>query len=224
MPYSFATLSCTHPLFSYNLIDVKVGRSYYIQATAPEGYLFSGGVCNDEYVGWECEYSSAEKFAQGHNSRRRLRVGNGPSRDMAEATLGIPEGRSQKCVTIDPQGIADRRIDLGVIRVQDARLAVRAETGVELALSVDAETEFNMDASDTGPGRRWRSLMEGARIREAPGRKVELGRKEMEAIGEVTAEGKCVSMAVVVCFACGWTLRSAVKKVASTSTVLMCNL
>ena len=39
----------------FELTNIKVARSYYVQVSAPMGYLFTGGgVCNDEIVGWEC--------------------------------------------------------------------------------------------------------------------------------------------------------------------------
>jgi hypothetical protein len=33
------------------MINIKINRTYYIEAKAPAGYLFTGGVCNNAIPG-----------------------------------------------------------------------------------------------------------------------------------------------------------------------------
>ena len=94
-----------HPflsLFRYNLVDIKVDRSYYIWATAPEGYAFTSGVCNDDVPHWECDRPNpTDKHA-----------------------LGIREGRSSRCVVVDRTGLPDSTLDLGDLREETADVAL----------------------------------------------------------------------------------------------------
>ena len=122
----------------FNLTNIKVARSYFIYVQAPSGYLFTGGVCNDDVVGWECIYTSAaDTFAAGGGSRRmrhfsprglkQANVTNGtqvvnPNAKLPserELELGVREGRSTACVSVDQAGVPDARFDLGVMRVGD---------------------------------------------------------------------------------------------------------
>eukprot|EP00804_Cyclotella_cryptica_P026172 CCRYP_009765-RD/>CCRYP_009765-RD protein AED:0.17 eAED:0.17 QI:465/1/1/1/0.71/0.62/8/239/692 len=43
----------------YRLVNIKVDRSYAVKVEAPDGYLFTNGICNDDERGWECEYTRA---------------------------------------------------------------------------------------------------------------------------------------------------------------------
>ncbi|KAL7518738.1 hypothetical protein ACHAWX_003547 [Stephanocyclus meneghinianus] len=42
----------------YRLVNIKVDRSYAVRVEAPDGYLFTNGVCNDNVREWKCKYSS----------------------------------------------------------------------------------------------------------------------------------------------------------------------
>ena len=116
------------------MINIKAEKSYFVYLSAPPGYSFSEGVCNDNVTGHECPHTSASVFAynyrkhrfllRGSDSRRLQRsppptdaAGNGilePTEDELE--LGVTEGRSIKCVAVDRSGMPDGRIDVGVFR------------------------------------------------------------------------------------------------------------
>ncbi|KAL7547017.1 hypothetical protein ACHAWF_010337 [Thalassiosira exigua] len=249
----------------YNLIDIKVNRAYYIHLRCPEGYLFAGGVCNDDEPGWECDYApyDAGKFAQGgrvrrrdeEKRRRRLLEGNReggrwgrryegsssvgdaqgardeanggilrgllrrflqnaspaqylPSRGEApreedleaaaaivvrkEATrkeleLGIREGRSERCVTVDRHGMPDGHLDVGVMRLGDVSFD---EVAVELSLDL---VDVDVGDGGTGGGRDGdrRTLLRRLGRRKATTLLEDryfLKREDKEAIGSVTSE------------------------------------
>jgi len=129
---------------NYNLVNIKVDRSYYINVKAPTGYLLTGGVCNDddEFGDWrKCDGGGMLEglsYYDGEGSTRRdLQQ---PGQDDAtkqqqqqqqlelwqhsETKLGIPEGRSSKCVSVDQDGLVDSTLDIGVMRLGDTNTFV----------------------------------------------------------------------------------------------------
>lgn len=155
-PFTASSSSSKH-ICSYNLVNIKVDRSYLIWAKAPAGYMLTGGVCNDDIPGKECPSSSAKLFAMGYNRRRFLRgsgsshknrilqrgdaMGGGGSSSQGkmatftekEMELGVTEGRSIRCTTVDRQGMPDSRLDIGVMRGGDVEFA---STEVDLKLDL----------------------------------------------------------------------------------------
>ena len=142
---------------NYNLVDIKVDRSYYINVKAPTGYLLTGGVCNDdnddEFWDWrKCgeggileglsSYYDGEgggrRDLMGQVTRRRRVLQQQQGQDDAttqqqqqlelwqhsETKLGIPEGRSSKCVSVDQDGLVDSTLDIGVMRLGDTNTFV----------------------------------------------------------------------------------------------------
>ena len=155
---------------SYNLVDIRVNRSYFIWAKAPEGYLLTGGVCNDDIPGKECPSSSAKLFAFGYNRRRFLRGGGSnnknrilqrgntiPSQGGKMATfteneieLGVTEGRSIRCTTVDRQGMPDSRLDIGAMRGGDIEFA-----------STEVDLKLNLIKPELVNGKKRRRLRDG---------------------------------------------------------------
>lgn len=208
------TLIFIHDDFSrFELTNIRVARSYFIQVQAPSGYLFTGGVCNNNVEGWECE-SSAETFAAGGGRRQRrlslrgLNTANVTAGDQVvnpdarlpsqrDLELGLREGRTDRCVSVDEAGVPDSRFDLGVMRVGDHNFAdTDVVVGVDM-IGVGRELHHSPHEG--------RSLLEliQERLMERHGRALdshqqtknsdglyvyELAAREEEAIGEVTAE------------------------------------
>ncbi|KAL7541396.1 hypothetical protein ACHAXR_010888 [Thalassiosira sp. AJA248-18] len=236
---------------TYNLNDIQVRKSYFIHVKAPAGYLFSGGVCNDNVPGWGCNYSAADLFAQGGNTGRGLqeeekmrrqqqqhqqqqqRLLRGGSRNVVvhhhhhrslnggganaipvtgggganaipgytppqqevyippsaeELELGIPEGRSSKCITVDYDGKPDSHLDIGVMRIGDVSFD-------------DTDVQLNLDLLKLeGKSGQQRSLLDGIverilmdpasePVRMADGTLAYVLKKEdKDAIGIVTSE------------------------------------
>lgn len=220
--------------FRYNLINIKVNRAYYIYAEAPAGYLFTGGICNDEVQGWECPKTSAEKFiTSGENDERRKMsrllqhydLGDGSHRNVEGSggvgrylsrllqssvsvstttsssytfsqggnALGLREGRSDRCVTVDRTGLPDSTLDLGVMRVGDVKIA---NTEVTLSLNLDERDDVQEGLAQ---GNRKRELVSSLIVdenrerwlREAmdlgQGRYL-LSQEDRNSIGIITAE------------------------------------
>ena len=136
----------------YNLVDIKVDRSYYINVKAPTGYLLTGGICNDELLGggqqWACgnhnngdgvgtnSYGEvvAEWIPQQQQSQKQLEVALWQHN---ETNLGIAEGRSSKCVSVDKGGLTDSTLDIGVMRLGDVTTFV---VGYHVVLDRDVDT------------------------------------------------------------------------------------
>jgi len=132
------------------MINIKAEKSYFVYLSAPPGYSFSEGVCNDNVPGHECPHTSASIFAYNYrkknrfllrgSDRRRLQRSPPPSdaNEIVEPTddeleLGVTEGRSIKCVAVDRTGMPDGRIDVGVFRFGDVSFA---KTKVDLKLDL----------------------------------------------------------------------------------------
>ena len=45
------------------MINIKINRTYYIEAEAPAGYLFTGGFCNNAIPGWTCPKPITESLS-----------------------------------------------------------------------------------------------------------------------------------------------------------------
>lgn len=212
-PIIALTLLFPHaPLSRFNLIDIKVNRAYFIWVTAPKGYLFSGQVCNDEIPGKECNYDSdVDKFkyrrwlrgsralcsapfwcghekenAKGHIPSPNIEI---PPSDR-ELQLGIEEGRSEKCVSIDRNGMPESNLDVGVMRTGDHWFS---DTTVEMTLDL-------IEPDIVVRGRGLRSFFQGVKERALQSNKVKrlddgtysyvLLQKDKEAIGIIASEGK----------------------------------
>ena len=189
------------------MINIKAEKSYFVYLSAPPGYSFSEGVCNDNVPGHECPHTSASIFAYNYrkknrfllrgSDRRRLQRSPPPSdtagKDILEPTedeleLGVTEGRSIKCVAVDRTGMPDGRIDVGVFRFGDVSFA---KTKVDLKLDL------------IKPDVIYRRLQEGnisllhldqdnrvlqSEMVQVKGYSYDLTLKDKESIGKVTSE------------------------------------
>ena len=179
-------------LLRYNLIDIKVNRAYYVYVRAPEGYLFSGGVCNDDIEGWDCgdtDLALARRYG-GRPLRRGL---EGAASDQweerappdgadgapahvppseRELEIGIREGRSERCVRVDVDGLPDAHLDVGAMRVGDSIFG-------------DTDVALNLDLIRP----RWRGLRQkvGGRVL-GEGEGYVLTEEDMDSIGDITSE------------------------------------
>jgi hypothetical protein len=174
---------------TYNLVNIKVNRSYMVQVNAPDGYLFTSGVCNDDYPAFECEYFDAAPSDNGRNLRSLENTGgrtdggyqgnNKSDNAPVNILLGIPKGRSSSCITVDREGLPDGQLNLGVMRIGDTR---EVETNVALVLDFDDAT--------SATGRALKSMLDRAtKVVEEDGRTRYLLRdQDKTAIGSVTAE------------------------------------
>jgi hypothetical protein len=187
-------------------------------------------VCNDDVTGWECEYNYAsDAFAagayggggrrMGHNfSPRELQptnnVANGTEGDVVEVVnpnaklpsereleLGVREGRSSNCVSVDRAGVPDARFDLGAMRVGDHDFDdAEVVLGVNM-INIQRKLQRSTPSGSDGRsliGHIRRRIMERYNGRDLSSREKErnsdglmvydLASDEEEAIGEVTAE------------------------------------
>ena len=136
--------------YRYNIYLEELDRYYYLKVTAPDGFLFTSGVCNDDVSGWECDYSTNER---NRSRRRRVQEGANDNEDKSyfENALGIKSGRSTKCVYVGYQdGTVQAPVNFGVMRVGDHRMV---RTKAALVLKFDDE-DSNLDATTTAAGRR----------------------------------------------------------------------
>jgi hypothetical protein len=147
----------------YNMINIKVNRAYYIEAEAPVGYLFTGGVCNNAVTGWRCPRPKVESFAAvgeagiSMKSIQEDRISLGEKfANGGEDALGLRTGRSLRCVSVDRTGRVDGNLDLGVMRAGDVKLD---KTEVRMSLDLGdvggnvADVLKNEEAHEKGSGR-----------------------------------------------------------------------
>ena len=155
------------------MINIKVNRAYYIEATAPAGYLFTGGVCNDSVPGWKCPRpnkaanSDTSFNAVGEHSLKNMHWERESFGDKfvnaGEDALGLRTGRSLRCVTVDRSGRVDGNLDLGAMKVGDVKLD-RTEVRMSLNLRDLEESAASLveshekESGDGGGGR----LLSGA--------------------------------------------------------------
>ncbi|KAL3773393.1 hypothetical protein ACHAWO_003684 [Cyclotella atomus] len=153
----------------YNMINIKINRAYYIEAEAPAGFLFTGGVCNDAVPGWRCpkpasysavgEIASMKTLSQDHESYGDKFINNG-----GEDALGLRVGRSMRCVSVDRTGKVSGNLDLGVMRSGDVKLdktevRMTLDLGdVEKSVAEIVDSSAEEEHEKGSEGRRSRSL------------------------------------------------------------------
>ena len=111
----------------FELTNIRVARSYYIQVSAPMGYLFTGGVCNDDIVGWECPiYNSNDNNVANNNTdtnsrhrRRRRRLVED------ESTLAAGTGTGTLITNPNATEPSDRDLDIGIRVGRSSRVSWR---------------------------------------------------------------------------------------------------
>jgi len=157
-------------------------RYYYVQVDAPEGFLFTSGVCDDSVPGWECDYSIAVD-SDGDDNRKLARVVN---RGDIKA-IGIESGRSTTCVFVDRKGVVQAPINFGIMRVGDTK---DLETNVALVLDFDDKH----DKSNNRHRQLLEQIVRRATVLDEHDDGVTvttrylLGERDKAAIGTVTAE------------------------------------
>jgi uncharacterized membrane protein YgcG len=167
--FSVNTLLYTQYHSRYNMINIKINRAYYIEAEAPAGFLFTGGVCNDAVPGWRCpkpasysavgEIASMKTLSQDHESYGDKFINNG-----GEDALGLSVGRSMRCVSVDRTGKVSGNLDLGVMRVGDVKLdktevRMTLDLGdVEKSVAEIVDSSAEEEHEKGSEGRRSRSL------------------------------------------------------------------
>eukprot|EP00984_Skeletonema_dohrnii_P017982 scaffold8297_cov107-Skeletonema_dohrnii-CCMP3373.AAC.5 len=189
---------------NYNLVDIKVDRSYYINVKAPTGYLLTGGVCSDddEFGDWrKCDDSGILEGLSsydGGGGRVQQQQGQNDATTQqqqqqlleelwqhSETKLGIPEGRSSKCVSVDQDGLVDSTLDIGVMRLGDTNTFV---VGYNVILDRDDDDDTTTTAVITAPmtmTRRRRNLEED---KERPTSPPPLLPEDLDAIRNVVTE------------------------------------
>jgi len=181
----------------YNLYVNGLEKWYYVQVTAPDQYLFTAGICNDDIQGWECDYDA---IAIG-GGRRRIQSDNANANVVRS---GIPTGRSTACVYVDRNGevqkpdennqLSKASLNFGVMRIGDSQ-------GV--TASVALILDFDADAGTSNP--KLRRLLADALTRATTLDEVDdgagvittrylLGEVDKAAIATVTAEVLAVSL------------------------------
>lgn len=154
---------------------------------APTGFLFTSGICNDNERGWKCEYSG--RGGNTDTSDRNLRsLANTSSihKKNREFAMGITSGRSTECITVDRNGIPDKALNFGVMRVGDSKAE---EADVALVLDFDDVSTQVRRTSRRG----LREMIQDATLlpadEDAPHvHRYLLGETDKKAIGSVTAE------------------------------------
>jgi len=165
----------------------KVDRYYYVQATAPDGFLFTSGVCNDDVPGWECDYSLMIEDATPVDGRRSLQSVT-QNATSSGVPLGISSGRADKCVFVDRFGVVEASINFGIMKVGDTQ---GLETNVALVLDFDADAS---EGSAAEPGRHLKEALRRATVIDEHDDGITvttrylLGKRDKAAIGTVTAE------------------------------------
>ncbi|KAL7536950.1 hypothetical protein ACHAXR_007506 [Thalassiosira sp. AJA248-18] len=145
----------------YKIVLPGLERFYYIQGTAPEGFLFTSGVCDTNAApgsDWACNYDLAidvpeeeEASRRYHNRRQRMLEQNAPDTVTAPGTtpkvLGIASGRSTQCVYVDKYGEVQAPINFGIMRVGDTK-AVGANVALVLAFDEIDSSSVTTATSD----------------------------------------------------------------------------
>ena len=193
----------------YNLVDIKVDRSYYINVKAPTGYLLTGGICNDELgegqqqkQQWACGNHGVlgadygEVVAEWIPQQQQEQEKESQQLEVAalwqhnETNLGLAKGRSSKCVSVDKAGLTDSTLDIGVMRLGDVRTFV---VGYHVVLDRDVDTmTTTVDTFDDmnnnlilSRRRRRRMQKEGMMTMEQPS---SLSTEDLDAIRNVATE------------------------------------
>mmetsp|Transcript_30363 Transcript_30363/g.63460 ORF Transcript_30363/g.63460 Transcript_30363/m.63460 type:complete len:1137 (+) Transcript_30363:166-3576(+) len=202
----------------YTLINIKIDRAYYIQAKAPEGYILSGGVCNDDEPDkeWHCSYGKGvfdKEDAAKENQATIQDDGGGNGRSLRrrrqqrrqQRQRGLTVAALDGYVEADPkelklgirEGRSTRCIPIDRMGNPDISLKSSLDLGVMRigdTLFEETEVELGMDlleGLDSGGRRRLeRALQEFQSdvVTDGVEKFVVLGGKDGEAIQSVTAE------------------------------------
>mmetsp|Transcript_33036 Transcript_33036/g.69326 ORF Transcript_33036/g.69326 Transcript_33036/m.69326 type:complete len:604 (-) Transcript_33036:674-2485(-) len=189
----------------YNLFVNGLEKWYLVEVEAPNQYLFTAGICNDDIPGWECNYDPTATTS----TRRRIQADDADDADddnavAVDTSRGISTGRSTSCVYVNKLGevlkpdenneLKMSSINFGVMRIGDSQ---GVTTSVALVLQFDG---------DSGPSNpELRRLLSDALARATPLDEEDdgagtittrylLGEVDKAAIATVTAEVLAVSL------------------------------
>ena len=113
----------------FELTNIRVARSYYIQVSAPMGYLFTGGgVCNDEIVGWECPIynngnsslasdvvsTDSSNSNNNNNNNNNNTDNNGGNNRRRRLVVNESAAAVQKITNPNAAEPSDRDLDIGI--------------------------------------------------------------------------------------------------------------
>jgi hypothetical protein len=186
------------------IIDHTILTHHTSQVEAPTGYLFTSGICNDDERGWKCEYSrgggrvlqeeslfskmtnwalNSRSLASNTSSSHSKDSSSSNNKKKTDFAMGISSGRSSECITVDRDGIPDKALNFGVMKVGDSKAA-------------DADVAIVLDFDDAvAQGRRGLKEMirDAIELPRSEGdsptvRRYLLGESDKKAIGSVTAE------------------------------------
>jgi len=104
----------------FDIFVPELDTYYFVHVTAPEGFLLTSGVCNDDVFGWDCEYKNAvAALSRSAESER------------PDIAIGVRTGRSPKCTK---GGSKKAPLYFGVMRESDNKVL---STIVALVLKFD---------------------------------------------------------------------------------------
>ena len=153
------------------------------QVDAPNGYLFTSGLCNDNENGWECEYHNGSERMLKATTDVHSKESQQAKKMNTEYALGITSGRSIDCIAVSDTGIPDKELNFGVLRIGDNKVA---DADVALVLEFDDDVASNKRVLKEVV----RDAVESVRrdVDSSTVRRYLLGEKEKKAIGSVTAQ------------------------------------
>ena len=156
------------------------------QVDAPNGYLFTSGICNDNERGWECEYYNGSNKRMLKDSTDIHSKESAQGKKMnTEYALGITSGRSIDCITVSDTGIPDKELNFGVLRIGDNKVA-----NADVALVLEFDDDDDVASNKRLLKEMVRDAVELARRDEVSStvRRYLIDEKDKKAIGSVTAE------------------------------------
>lgn len=101
----------------FELTNIRVARSYYIQVSAPMGYLFTGGVCNDDIAGWECPiYNLASNFVSldSNNNNNTSNTSNTTTDSYNRRRQQQIDESAKQITNPNAAEPSDRDLDIGI--------------------------------------------------------------------------------------------------------------
>jgi len=104
----------------FDIYVQELDTYYFLHVTAPEGFLLTSGVCNDDVFGWDCEYKNAVAA-----------LSRSAESDRPDIDIGVRTGRSPKCTQ---GGSKKAPLYFGVMRESDNKVL---RTMVALVLKFD---------------------------------------------------------------------------------------
>jgi len=109
----------------FDIFVPDIDSYYYVHVTAPEGFLLTSGVCNDDVFGWECKYKypKSAAFADSRSAES--------DNDRPDIDIGVRTGRSPEC---NQGGSKHAPLYFGVMRESDNKVL---RTLVGLVLKFD---------------------------------------------------------------------------------------